>query len=196
MGGCQTRCPQRSVHKLTEMQPNKPSAGRRRGDWYEMHLLALKCLKIVVGPQILHVRHEYRSVLPMDDVVVESVARIDCYQAKHAGNPHAFLTFEDLIDADSELGLNLLRLKLAWDTLKASGKEVRLHLYTNRAADGDLAEILDGDRIAADVLDDTKQRKLRSKLKRASGIEDESEFEAFLGSLRFDLRQYDVDGTN
>ena len=158
-----------------------------------MHLLALKCLEMVVDPQILHVRHEYRSVLPMDDVVVESVARIDCYQAKHTGNPHALLTFEDLTNADSELGLNVKRLKLAWDTLKASGKEVCLHLYTNRAADGDLAKILDGDRITPGVLDDTKQRRLRLKFKRASGIEDESEFKAFLSSLRFNLRQYDLD---
>ncbi len=190
-------CPKAHPHGgcdlLTDMQPTKPSAGRRRGDSYEMHLLALKCLEMVVDPQILQVRHEYRSILPMDDVVVESAARIDCYQAKHAGDPHALLTFEDLIDADSELGLSVQRLKLAWGTLKVSGKEVRLHLYTNRAADRDLAKILDGDRVDPDILCDAKQRRLRSKLKRASGIEDEPEFKAFLGSLRFDLRQYNVD---
>lgn len=179
---------------MTEIQPSKPSAGRRRGDAYELHLLALKCLKMVVDPHILRVFHEYRPALPADDVVVESTGRIDCYQAKHAGDPHALLTFNDLTDADSELRLNVQRLRLAWDGLKVSGKDVRLHFYTNRAADSELAKILDGDRIAPDVLDDTKQCRRRSKLKRASGIEDESEFEAFLSSLRFDLRQYDVDG--
>jgi len=47
--------------------------------------------------KIVHVLHEYRPVVPADDVVVESIDRVDCYQAKHANDPHALLTFQDLV---------------------------------------------------------------------------------------------------
>jgi predicted NACHT family NTPase len=58
-----------------------------------------------------------------DDVVVESIDKVDCYQAKHAQDPHALLNFQDLIGT-TDLHLNIRRLKVAWDSLRPYGKEV------------------------------------------------------------------------
>ncbi len=170
----------------------KISTARRKGDAYELHLLALHCLRMLVESKIIHVLHEYRPALPADDIVVELTDRLDCYQAKHASDPHGFLTFEDLV-GNTELGLNIQRLKLAWDNLKLCRKEVHLHIYTNRAADPQLAKILDGDQVASIIVDDNCQKKLRSRLKTASNISEEDEFKEFLRSLRFDLRQNDLE---
>ena len=94
------------ITEIIDSNTTKFSTPRRRGDIYELHLLALQCLRMVVEPKIIHVLHEYRPALPADDVVVESVDRFDCYQAKHANNPHALLTFKDLID-ETDLLINV-----------------------------------------------------------------------------------------
>ena len=176
---------------MTDLHTPKISTARRKGDAYELHILALHCLRMLVESEIVHVLHEYRPALPVDDVVVESLNGLDCYQAKHAIDPHALLTFEDLI-GDTELRLNIQRLKAAWESLAPRGKEVRLHIFTNRAAGPELAKILERDRIASVVVENKSQKRRRSRLKAASGISDENEFKKFLGSLRFDLRQRDL----
>ena len=177
---------------MTDFHTAKISTARRKGDAYELHLFALHCLQMLVESSITHVLHEYRPALPADDVVVESLDGLDCYQAKHAADPHGLLTFDDLI-GDTKLRLNIQRLKVAWDSLAPRGKEVRLHIYTNRAAGPTLAKILDGDRIASVVVEDKSQKRRRSQLKAASEMSDENEFKEFLRSLRFDLRQPDLE---
>ncbi len=105
------------VPQMTDFLTSKISTARRKGDAYELHLLALHCLRMLVESGIVHVLHEYRPALPADDVVVESLDGLDCYQAKHAIDPHALLTFEDLI-GDTEL-----RLQLLWKTNRRSGED-------------------------------------------------------------------------
>lgn len=177
---------------MTNIHPTKISTARRKGDEYELHLLALKCLQMLVEPKILQVFHEYRPALPADDVVVETTERIDCYQAKHANNPHALLDFDDIV-SDTDLRLNIQRLITAWASLKSSGKDIYIHIFTNRAAGSELAKILDNDQVAASVLENEDQKRLRARLKSASGISEEDEFKDFLRTLRFDLRQPDLD---
>src|SRR5262249_1352320 len=150
----------------------KISGPRRKGDIYELHFLALQCLHMVVEPKIMHVLHEYGPVLPVDDVVVESIDKLDCYQVKHAQGAHALLTFNDLLDT-TDLQLNIRRLKTAWDILRPYGKEVCLHIYTNRAADAELARLLEGDRILSAVVEGTTQKRRRSNLKAVSEISEE-----------------------
>jgi DNA replication protein DnaC len=177
---------------MTNASVCKFSASRRKGDVYELHLLALQCLRMLVEPKIVHVLHEYRPVLPADDVMVESIDRVDCYQAKHAHDPHALLTFQDLV-ATTDLQLNIRRLKVAWDQLRLYGKEVYLHIYTNRAADEELAKLLADDRILPAVIEDSMQKQRRARLKAVAEIAEENEFKQFLRSLRFDLRQHSLD---
>jgi len=147
---------------------------------------------MLVEPKIIHVLHEYRPVLPADDVVVESIDKVDCYQAKHAQDPHALLTFQDLIGT-TDLHLNIRRLKVAWESLRPYGKEVYLHIYTNRAADEELAKLLADDHILPAVIEGSTQKQRRAHLKAAAEIIGEDEFKQFLRSLRFDLRQPSLD---
>src|SRR6266487_1941370 len=161
---------------------SKVSGPRRKGDIYELHLLALQCLRMLVEPKIMYVLHEYRPALPADDVVVESIDKLDCYQAKHAHSSHALLSFQDLV-SETELQLNIRRLKAAWRSLRPYGKEVYIHIYTNRAADEELAGLLDGDHLLPAVIDGSSQKRRRSALKAVTEIPDEDEFRQFLRAL-------------
>ena len=177
---------------IIDTNVSKFSPPRRKGDAYELHLLALHCLRMLIEPKIMHVLHEYRPALPADDVVVESTDRLDCYQAKHAEDFHALLSLKDFI-GHTELRLNIQRLKVAWDNLKPYGKNVYIHIYTNRAADADLAKLLDGDQVLTALIEGSAQKQLRSELKVQAAISDEGEFKQFLGALRFDLRQQNLE---
>ncbi|MEL6704815.1 MAG: NACHT domain-containing protein [Bacteroidota bacterium] len=137
------------------------------------------------------VRHEYSEALPIDDVVVETADTIECYQAKHAANPHELIGVDDLIGS-TDLRLGIDRLAKAWQRLQGSGKSILIRVFTNRSADASLAAILDGDSIRDTVIEGAKQVRTRRKLQAAAGIEDEDLFRLFLRCLRFNLRQPDV----
>lgn len=177
---------------MLDLETTKSSSARRRGDAYELHLLALHCLHMVVKPQIQAVWHEHRAVLPADDVIVESTDSFDCFQAKHATDPHGLLDFDDLITSGGT-GPSIGRLSEAWKALQGRGKGVRIHLYTNRAAGPALAKLLDGSVLKATFIKGTEQKRLRRQFASSFSLSDETNFIPFLKCLRFDLRQKGLD---
>lgn len=145
-------------------------------------------------PAIEHVRHEDSSAAPADDVIIESRERIECFQAKHAMNPHALLDFDaaagELVDVDqsADLHISLAELGKAWKSLQSSGKEIIIRIFTNRAAGLELGRFLDGDRFCSGFVQGTEQKRKRKQLQTSVNLSDE-ELVAFLDSIRFDLRQ-------
>jgi len=140
---------------IENLQPRKTSAPPRIGNAYEFRLFALSCLKMLIDQSIEHVRHEDSSFTPIDDVIIEFKDRIECFQAKHAMNPHAILDFEAecgiLFDPEinrKDFKIEFSRLYEAWKLLRNRnvGKEIVIRIFTNRAAGHDLASLLDGDR--------------------------------------------------
>jgi hypothetical protein len=182
---------------IENLQPRKISAPARIGNAYELRLFALSCLKMLTDRSIEHVRHEDSSFAPVDDVIIEFKDRIECFQAKHAMNPHAILDFEAdsgiLLDIDQKkFKIEFSRLYEAWKSLQnlSSSKEIIIRIFTNRAAGHNLVPLLDGDHFH----DDFSTRSLHGKktiydqLKHAINL-DENHSSAFLGCIRFDLRQ-------
>ena len=172
----------------------KRSHGRRTGDSYEKLLLAYWCLRMAVKREILCVRHEVRELEPADDIIVEYDTRIECYQAKHSANPHSLIFLSELTESATEGKASLLsRLSKVWEGLRFSEKSVELHIYTNRAAGPELGSILDGDQIEEKVLNRKKKTALYKQLVGAVSLSSEDDISDFLQSLRFDLRQPNVD---
>jgi hypothetical protein len=106
--------------------PRKISTPRRLGDSYELLLFALSCLRMVSDLSIEHVRHEDSSATPVDDVIIEFKDRIECFQAKHAMNPHALLDFEHdsgiLFDTEideKKFKIEFLKLYEVWKLLQS-----------------------------------------------------------------------------
>ena len=144
--------------------------------------------------EILHVTHEVRELEPADDVVVEYATRIKCYQAKHSTESHPLICLEDLTKSSNTDKPSLLRrLSKVWDCLHISDKSVELHIYTNRAAGPNLRKILDGDRIKENVLNHKENTTLHNQLVSAVSLSSEDHILDFFRSLRFDLRQPNVD---
>ncbi|MEZ2238011.1 AAA family ATPase [Microcoleus sp.] len=179
--------------------PSKISTPRRLGDSYELRLFALSCLKMVSDLSIEHVRHEDSSATPADDVIIEFKDRIECFQAKHAMNPHALLNFEHdsgiLFDTEideKKFKIEFLKLYEVWKLLQSrnGGKEIVIRIFTNRAAGHNLAPLLDGDHFHNDFLTGELQnkKKIYTKFKEAINL-DSNHSVAFLSCIRFDLRQ-------
>ncbi|MEA5598718.1 NACHT domain-containing protein [Rivularia sp. UHCC 0363] len=170
----------------------KISTPRRKGDSYELRLLALSCLRMLSELTIEHVRHEDSSAAPADDVIIESSERIECFQAKHAMGQHALLDFDpdvgELVDQSADLHISLAELGKAWKSLRHSGKEIIIRIFTNRAAGANLGSFLDGDRFRDGFVRGTWQKIKRKKLQKILNLSD-GELVIFLGGLRFDLRQ-------
>jgi GTPase SAR1 family protein len=177
--------------------PRKISAPARIGNSYELRLFALSCLKTISDRSIEHVWHEDSSAAPVDDVIIEFQDRIECFQAKHAMNPHALLEIKfdtaELVDpAQRDFIISFARLARAWQLLQARGKEVIIRIFTNRAAGQELSLFLEDnsfkDTFVSDNFQKLKRRKLRDKIGEEVEISDD-DFVAFLSSLRYDLRQ-------
>lgn len=170
----------------------KISAPARIGNAYEFRLFALSCLKMLSDPAIEHVRHEDSSVAPADDVIIEFKDRIECFQAKHAMNPHALIDIDfataELIDKDAKLHISLAALGKAWHSLQGNGKTINICIFTNRAAGVELSSLLEGDRFKNGFIENTWQKTKREKLQDKIGLSNE-DLASFLGSLRYDLRQ-------
>jgi hypothetical protein len=120
---------------IENLQPRKISAPARIGNAYELRLFALSCLKMLTDRSIEHVRHEDSSFAPVDDVIIEFKDRIECFQAKHAMNPHAILDFEAdsgiLLDIDQKkFKIEFSRLYEAWKSLQnlSSSKEIIIRI--------------------------------------------------------------------
>ena len=175
-------------------ESHKRSHGRRTGDKYEELLFAYWCLRMTVEPEILHVTHEVREFEPADDVVIEYDKRIECYQAKHSTDPHSLICLKELTNSTAEAKPSILdRFSKVWEKLQSKGKSIELHYYTNRAAGPDLWKILDGNRIKEKVLRNKEKPRLRKQLLNAVSLTSENDVSDFLQSLRFDLRQPNVD---
>jgi len=181
------------------LMPRKISAPARIGNTYEFRLFALSCLKMLSDSSIEHVRHEDSSAAPADDVIIEFKDRIECFQAKHAINPHALLDFDSescsLIDkAVPKFKISFAKLSGAWQNLQALGKEVIIRIFTNRAAGQELVALLDGDRFNADFIQRNLigKKQIYDQLKKAINLSD-GEIITFLQCIRFDLRQPNKD---
>ena len=177
--------------------PRKISAPARIGNSYELRLFALSCLEMISDSTIEHVWHEDSSAAPVDDVIIEFQYRIECFQAKHAMNPHALLEIKfdtaELVDpAQRDFTISFAKLAKAWQSLQVRGKEVIIRIFTNRAAGQDLSLFLENnyfkDTFVSDDFQKRKRQKLRDKIREEVEISDD-EFVAFLSSLRYDLRQ-------
>lgn len=179
--------------------PRKISAPARIGNAYELRLFALSCLQMVSDSSIEHVRHEDSSATPADDVIIEFKDRIECFQAKHAMNPHAILDFEPdsgiLFDTEldkKKFKIDFLKLYEAWKSLRSKndGKEIVIRIFTNRAAGHNLAPLLDGDHFHNDFLTGELQnkKKIYTNFKEVINL-DSNHSVAFLSCIRFDLRQ-------
>jgi NACHT domain len=177
--------------------PRKISTPARIGNSYELRLFALSCLEMISDSTIEHVWHEDSSAAPVDDVIIEFQDRIECFQAKHAMNPHALLEINfdtaELVDpAQRDFTISFAKLVGAWQSLRSRGKEVIIRIFTNRAAGGDLSSFLEDnsfkDTFISDDFQKQKRKKLRDKIREKIAISDD-EFVAFLGSIRYDLRQ-------
>jgi GTPase SAR1 family protein len=184
---------------IENLQPRKISAPARIGNAYEFRLFALSCLKMLSDSSIEHVRHEDSSAAPADDVIVEFKDRIECFQAKHAMNPHAILDFDSnsgiLFDTEidrKKFKIEFSKLYEAWKSLQSlsSSKEIIIRIFTNRAAGHNLIPLLDGDHFQDNFLTRSLQGKKTTydQLKQAINL-DENHSSAFLGCIRFDLRQ-------
>jgi hypothetical protein len=177
--------------------PRKISTPRRIGDSYELRLFALSCLKTISDRSIEHVRHEDSSAAPVDDVIIEFQNRIECFQAKHATNPHALLEINfdtaELVDpAQRDFTISFTRLAERWKLLRSRGKEVIVRIFTNRAAGEKLSSVLNGECFKDDFIAHSrrkpKRKKLQDKIREKIELSD-NEFVSFLGSIRYDLRQ-------
>jgi GTPase SAR1 family protein len=175
--------------------PRKISTPRRIGDSYELRLFALSCLKTISDRSIEHVRHEDSSAAPVDDVIIEFQDRIECFQAKHAMNPHALLEINfdtaEMIDTDpaTDFKISFAKLAGAWQSLQSRGKEVIIIIFTNRAAGKDLSLLIEGNSFKNKFIVNDWQKRKREQLQNKVGELSNDEFVAFLGSIRYDLRQ-------
>ena len=144
--------------------------------------------------EILHVRHEVRELEPADDIIVVYDTRIKCYQAKHSTGPHSLIDLNDLTKPpDTSKPPLLSRLSKVWEGLRSIDKSVELHIYTNRAAGPNLGKILDGNQIKESVLGHKEHVGAHTQLVRAVLLSSDDDISDFLRSLRFDLRQPNVD---
>ncbi|GEM_PF-4835907 len=181
--------------------PRKISAPARIGNAYEFRLFALSCLKMLSDSSIEHVRHEDSSAAPADDVIIEFKDRIECFQAKHAMNPHALLEIDfaaaELVDKATGLHISLAKLGKAWHSLQRKAKTIIIRIFTNRAAGAELASFLDGDRFKDEFVGNTwqkqKRKQVQEKIQEYIELSDD-ELVSFLGSLRYDLRQPNEEG--
>ena len=181
--------------------PRKISAPARIGNAYEFRLFALSCLKMLSDSSIEHVRHEDSSAAPADDVIIEFKDRIECFQAKHAMNPHALLEIDfaaaELVDKATDLHISLAELGKAWRSLQRNAKTIIIRIFTNRAAGAELGSFLDGDRFKDEFVGNTwqkrKRKQLQEKIQEEIKLSDD-ELVSFLGSLRYDLRQPNEEG--
>jgi hypothetical protein len=145
---------------------------------------------------IEHVRHEDSSFAPADDVIIEYTDRIECFQAKHAMNPHALLEIDfpaaELVDQHADLHISLAKLAKVWHSLQNAGKTIIIRIFTNRAAGAELALFLEGGRFKDEFVVNTwqkqKRKQLQTKIQQEMQLSDD-ELISFLGSLRYDLRQ-------
>ncbi|MCY4232983.1 MAG: hypothetical protein OXE59_04470 [Bacteroidetes bacterium] len=174
-------------------QSHKRSHGRRTGDRYEEILLAYWCVRMILDRKILHVMHEVRDLEPADDIVVEFTTKIECYQAKHSTDQHGLISLEGLTTPASDGKPSLLhRLSEVWKELQSNDKSIEIHIYTNLAADPNLMKILDGNKIKAEVITQ-KRNDQHSRLMSSVNISSEDHKSDFFRSLRFNLRQPNVD---
>lgn len=179
-------------------QSRKISAPARIGNAYELRLFALSCLKMLSDSSIEHVRHEDSSVAPVDDVIIEFKDRIEFFQAKHAINPHALLDFQAdsglLFDREiqtTKFKIEFSKIYERWKLLRQNiGKDIIIRIFTNRAAGHELVPLLDGERFHDDFLTgELKDKKqIYQKFQKAINLENNHSV-AFLGCIRFDLRQ-------
>ncbi|BAZ19742.1 hypothetical protein NIES4073_06150 [Kalymmatonema gypsitolerans NIES-4073] len=184
-----------------DLLPRKISAPARIGNAYEFRLFALSCLKMLSDSSIEHVRHEDSSAAPADDVIIEFKDRIECFQAKHAMNPHALLEIDfataELVDKATDLHISLAKLGKAWRSLQGNAKTIIIRIFTNRAAGAELGSFLDGDRFKDEFVGNTwqkgKRKQLQEKIQKEIKLSDD-ELVSFLGSLRYDLRQPNEEG--
>lgn len=181
--------------------PRKISAPARLGNAYELRLFALSCLKMLSDSSIEHVRHEDSSFAPADDVIIEYRDRIECFQAKHAMNPHALLEIDfptaELVDKVADLHISLAKLAKVWHSLQNAGKTIIIRIFTNRAASAELGFFLEGDHFKDEFVVNTwqkqKRKQLQTKIQQEIQLSDD-ELISFLGSLRYDLRQPNEEG--
>ena len=174
----------------------KISAPARIGNAYELRLFALSCLRMVSDSSIEHVRHEDSSAAPADDVIIEFKDRIECFQAKHAMNPHALLEIDfaaaELMDKATDLHISLAGLGKAWRSLQGNAKTIIIRIFTNRAAGAELGSLLDGDRFKHEFVENTwqkqKRKQLQEKIQESFQVSDD-ELVSFFRCLRYDLRQ-------
>jgi len=177
-------------------QSRKISAPARIGNAYELRLFALSCLRMVSDSSIEHVRHEDSSAAPADDVIIEFKDRIECFQAKHAMNPHALLEIDfaaaELMDKATDLHISLAGLGKAWRSLQGNAKTIIIRIFTNRAAGAELGSLLDGDRFKHEFVENTwqkqKRKQLQEKIQESFQVSDD-ELVSFFRCLRYDLRQ-------
>jgi hypothetical protein len=170
----------------------KTGSSRRKGDEYQ-DLTALQlALEYYIDGREFELFIEYEKAGSLDDVVIVSADRVDGYQIKHAVSHHAVYAADDLISDDSPVFIR--KFSESWKKLAVSfeGKQLSLHLRTNRGLDAQLGELID----ATGVFDAKFQanryykekRKLRKRLFDATGLSGD-DFRQFIQRFHFDTNQ-------
>lgn len=182
---CQVRC---KVDISQNFSNKKISTGTRKGNEYEKLFLGLKCLEMLQDSNIEYVYHEVKELLPFDDIVVVSKDKIECYQTKHSINNNEFITYDDILNEESELSIKRYKTPWLYFLSKKNLKDIIFHIYSNKSPNEELANALNGEFLCTKIIENTNSSR-RKKLKKVAEFDDEDNFTNLLKSLRFDLKK-------
>ncbi|MFX1537911.1 MAG: dsDNA nuclease domain-containing protein [Promethearchaeota archaeon] len=176
------------------MASNKSKTGssRRKGDEYQ-DLTALQlALELYIQRQEYRLYIEYEKAGSLDDVVIEHADRVDAYQVKYAVNPNEVYVLDDFTNPNSKVYFK--KFSDSWLALKKlyPSKDLTLHLFTNRALDAALSELITAEGYFIEQFIKGKKRKrsreIHQELQTCTQLHD-YEFQEFLACFHFQIRQ-------
>ena len=170
----------------------KTGSSRRKGDEYQ-DLTALQLiLEAYIGARDFQVFIEYEKAGSFDDVVVMMPDCVDGYQIKHAVSDNAVYVADDLTSRDSVVFIEKFAKSWKKLTKELPNRQFTLHLRSNRALDAQLAEAVTDEGFFNEKFRENRYRKEKRRLRAAifdsTGLS-EDEFQQFLCSFHFDLKQ-------
>ena len=135
---------------------------------------------------------EYEKAGSLDDVVIVLPDSVDGYQVKHAVSENAVFIVNDLTNKDSVIFIEKFAKSWKKLTKEFPERQLTLHLRSNRSLDAQLAEVVTDEGFFDERFRENRYRKGKRKLREAifeSTDLSENEFQQFLCSFHFDLKQ-------
>lgn len=176
---------------------SKTGSSKRKGDEYQ-DLIALQlALELYIQRQEYQLFIEYEKAGSLDDIVIEHTDRVDAYQVKYAVSPNEVYVLDDFI-TNRPRKVYFKKFSDSWVSLKQQypSKRLTLHLLTNRAFDAELANLITSDGFFIEqFIKGNKRgqaRKIRQKLQEVTQL-DEDDFQEFLYSFQFQIKQPNLD---